>query len=348
MIDSHWHVYVPVHEDGRDFRIVLDEIQKKQNLEALNICCIPCYQDLGPAQNILAAIYKLHNPTAYAYGGLVYPDKPLKMPMPEGMDPLSQYEELMAIGFDGIKMLETKPTEQKIYDVCIDDPYFAPFFKACEQDGTHMVWHVADPEMFWDIDRIPKRHLDRGWYYGDGTYMSYDRVYEQVYNVLEQCPRLKVTFAHFFFLSEHPQRLEELFAKYPGATVDLTPGAEMYQAFLDNRAYYRDFFIKYQDRILFGTDTSYRGMMDMERFHQRSDAVRRFLETDEQITVIDVTTKGLALPKAACKKILGENFQKVAGKKPCPIDRAKLRAYVEKYKHLITDENMLTYILQNV
>ena len=347
MIDSHWHIYVPECEDGTDFRIALDALQKQQKLEAMNLCCIPCYNDLGPAQNILAAIYKLHNPTAYAYAGLVYPQKPWQKPMPEGLDPLSQYEELMAIGFDGMKMLETKPTEQKAYGMFIDDPYFDSFFAAAEKDGTHMVWHVADPETFWDIDRIPQRFLDRGWFYGDGTYMSYDRVYGQVYNVLEKYPRLRVTFAHFFFLSEHPQQLEALFAKYAGATVDLTPGSEMYEAFRNNRAYYRDFFIKYQDRILFGTDTSHSGG-DMTRFTDRSQAVKDFLTTDREMTVITVPTKGLALPKPVTDKILKENFRRFAGKKPKPVDRAALRAYVEKYKHLITDPKMLDYILKNV
>lgn len=347
MIDSHWHVYTHTHEDGRDFRIVLDQLQKQQGAKAVNICCIPCYQDLGPAQNILAAIYKLHNPTAYAYGGLVYPQKPLQKPMPEGTDPLSQYQELMGIGFDGIKMLETKPTEQKIYGICVDDPYFDGLFAACEQDGTHMVWHVADPECFWDIQRIPKRHLDRGWFYGDGTYMSYERVYEQVYNVLEKHPALQVTFAHFFFLSEHPEKLEKLFDRYPGATVDLTPGAEMYEQFRENRDYYRQFFTKYQDRILFGTDTSYSGK-DMTRFLQRSDAVQAFLETDKAVTVIDVQTKGLALPQEVSHKILEENFRKRAGNTPKAINREALKEYVEKYRHLITDESMLAYILQNL
>lgn len=347
MIDSHWHMYVHTCEDGKDFRIALDELQKQQGMDAVNLCCIPVYHELGPAQNILAAIYKLHNPTAYAYGGLVYPQKPFQKPMPEGMDPLSQYEELMELGFDGIKMLETKPTEQKAYGMFIDDEYYDAFFAACEKDGTHMVWHVADPETFWDIERIPQRFLDRGWFYGDGTYMSYDRVYGQVYNVLERHPNLKVTFAHFFFLSEHPEKLEELFCKYPGATVDLTPGSEMYHAFRDNRAYYRDFFIRHQDRILFGTDTSHSGG-DMTRFTQRSQAVRKFLTTDEKMTVISVETKGLALPKAVTNKILGENFQRAAGKQPRPVDREKLKAYVQKYQHLIKDEDMLRYILQNI
>ena len=347
MIDSHWHLYVPYHEDGTDYRLMLDRLQQEQGLEAMNLCCIPCYHELGPAQNILAALYKLHNPTAYAYGGLVYPQIPFQNPMPEGMDPLSQYRELMDLGFDGIKMLETKPTEQKIYGMCIDDPYYDGLFAAAEADGTHMVWHVADPETFWDIDRIPQRFLDRGWYYGDGTYMSHERIYQQVYNVLDAHPQLKVSFAHFFFLSDHPERLAALFDQYPGTSVDVTPGSEMYGSFLENREFYRDFFEKYQDRILFGTDTSYSGG-DMTRFTDRSRAVVKFLTTDQDLEVISVATKGLALPQAVTEKILGGNFRKAAGAVPKTIHRQKLRAYVEKYKHLITDETIRDFIFQNI
>ena len=347
MIDSHWHLYVPYHEDGTDYRLMLDQLQKDQGLEAMNLCCIPCYHELGPAQNLLAAIYKLHNPTAYAYGGLVYPQIPFQNPMPEGMDPLSQYRELMDLGFDGIKMLETKPTEQKIYGMCIDDPYYDGLFAAAEADGTHMVWHVADPETFWDIDRIPQRFLDRGWYYGDGTYMSHERIYEQVYNVLDAHPQLKVSFAHFFFLSDHPQRLAELFDKYPGTSVDVTPGSEMYGSFRENREFYRDFFEKYQDRIIFGTDTSYSGG-DMTRFNDRSKAVVAFLTTDQELEVISVPTKGLALPKPVTDKILGGNFRKAAGPAPKTIDRQKLRAYAEKYRQLIQDETIRKFIFEKI
>ena len=169
IIDSHWHLYDLEDEAGASVLPAVEEVRARCGLRAVNLCAIPIYMDLGPEQNILAALYKLADPTAFACGGLVYPEKPFRSPMPRDMDPLHQYRELMALGFDGIKMLETKPTEQKAYGVRMDDVCFEPFFAACEEDGTHMVWHVADPETFWDSDRIPKRFLERGWYYGDGT-----------------------------------------------------------------------------------------------------------------------------------------------------------------------------------
>jgi len=333
--------------DGRDFCEVLDAFQAENNLDGVNICSIPIYRDLGPAQNMLAAIYKLHNPKVYAYGGLVYPQKPFKNPMPENMDPLSQYRELMEIGFDGIKMLETKPYEQRDYSVCIDDDYFDSFFEACERDNTHMIWHVAAPETFWDINRIPKRFLDRGWYYGDGTYMSYERVYNLVFNILKKHPKLSVNFAHFFFMSEHPEKLEALFESYPNVGVDITPGAEMYGSFDKRRDFYREFFIKYADRIMFGSDTSYSGA-GLDHLKHRGKNVRDFLTTDNDVTVIDNSCKGISLPDETIDKIFYKNFEKAAGSTPKPINKEALKRYVHKYKYLINDDKMLEYILKSL
>ena len=345
VIDSHWHLYIYEDEKGRDFRAVMDEFQKNNGLDGINICSIPVYGGLGPAQNILAALYKLHNPNAYAYGGLVYPVRPFQKPMPALMEPLEQYNELMAIGFDGIKMLETKPTEQKAYGMCIDDMYYDSFFTAVEADGTHMVWHVADPDTFWDIDRIPKVFLERGWYNGDGTYLSYEDTYQQVFNVLDRHPNLPVSFAHFFFYSEKPEELTQVFEKYPGTSVDVTPGSEMYAAFRERRDFYRDFFIKYADRILFGTDTAVKGD-DMTHFALRGRAVRDFLSTDEDLQVLQVKTHGIDLPEDVQRKILGGNFQRLAGKTPRPIDKKALKAYMEKYLPLIEDAGMRAFVLK--
>ena len=347
VIDSHWHLYCWNDENGHDFRSLIDNYILENGLQSINICSIPIYTDIGPQQNILAALYKLHNPKAYAYGGLVYPQKPFQVPMPEGYDPLTQYNELMEIGFDGIKMLETKPTEQKQYNIEIDDSYFDSLFDVCEKNGTHMIWHVADPSTFWDLDKIPKRFLDRGWFYGDGTYMSHERIYAQVYNVLGKHPNLKVTFAHFFFMSETPEKLEELFKLYPNVSVDITPGAEMFADFRENHAYYRNFFKKYSDRILLGSDTSVNGS-NMDRFSQRSHALQEFISTDREVTIITETCKGLSLPHDVQEKIFGQNFITAAGQSPKSIDCKALKQYVDKYKCYITNPDMLAHIESEV
>ena len=231
VIDSHMHMHTVCDGDGLDFYTFFDQVQSEHGLKGLNLCACPIFKDWGVENNILCILYKLHNPTAYAYGGFFYPEKPMRLPMPDGMDFLSQYEELMSLGFDGIKLLETKAFEQREMQAFIDHSCYDEFFSKCEKDGTHIVWHVADPDTFWDLERIPPRHLAKGWYYGEGGYMAWVDIYKMVQRVLVRHPKLKVNFAHFFFLSEHPEWLEELFEAYENVGVDLTPGAEMYKAF---------------------------------------------------------------------------------------------------------------------
>lgn len=344
VVDSHWHSYPWADENGKDFYTVIDEYQKRLGLAGLNICSIPVYHDLGPAQNVLPLLYKLHNPTAYAYGGLVYTDKPVKFPQPEGFDMLTQYNELMEMGFDGIKMLETKPAEQKEYQVRINDPYFKDFFAAVEKDGTHMIWHVADPDTFWDINKIPERFIERGWFYGDGTYMSLEEMYGQVYDILESNPNIAVTFAHFFFLSEHPEKLEELFAKYPNVSIDITPGGEMYAAFRENFEFYKGFFEKYSDRIFFGTDASFTHNDLFDHYMNIVTQVYNFCATDKDIEIYGEKCPAIQLSEEATDNILYKNFERVAGTAPKPVNKAAVKKYVEKYKSLITDKELLNLI----
>lgn len=344
IIDSHWHLYPWFDENGKDFYAALDDFQKNHDLAAVNLCSIPIYHDLGPAQNILAALYKLHNPTSYAYGGLVFTDKPVNLPQPEGFDPLTQYNELMEIGFDGIKMLETKPAEQKEYQVVISDEYFDPFFTACEKNQTPMIWHVADPETFWDINKIPERFIERGWFYGDGTYMSLEEIYGQVYTILKRHPKLVATFAHFFFLSEHPEKLIELFNKYENVSVDITPGGEMYGAFRENFDYYCDFFEKYSEHILFGTDVSFTENDLEKHYNSILDSVYNFFENENGIEIYGETCPKIKISDEAKDNILYKNFLRTTGETPKQINKKALKKYVEKYEHLITDKKLLSLI----
>ena len=81
--------------------------------------------------NVLAALYKLHNRTAYAYGGLAYPQMPIVDNLP-GMDLATQHDELMEIGFDGIKLLEARTTTVPMLGKHLNDPYFEGFIEKAE------------------------------------------------------------------------------------------------------------------------------------------------------------------------------------------------------------------------
>jgi predicted TIM-barrel fold metal-dependent hydrolase len=165
---------------------------------------------------------------------------------------------------------------------------------------------------------------------------------EQVMNVMQRHPRLRVTFAHFLFLSEHPEMLEELFAKYPSMAVDVTPGTEMYSVFTERHDFYRVFFEKYADRILFGTDA---GIPKYENV-DLVESVYRAMTEEGEVEIWKLPARGLQLSEEACRLILSENFLRRSGAQPKPVNREALKRYVQKYSHLMQNQQTKEQILR--
>lgn len=341
MIDSHYHNYGWYNHGDRDFFEVTEEYMRALNYRTININALPSVE-WDVSNNIMAALFKLRHPEVYAHGGLIYDTYPVPDVVTPGMESEVQYRELMDIGFDGIKMLETKPTEMKVIGRGVDDSIYEGLFAAAERDGTHMVWHVGDPATFWDPELAPPDCIENGWFYGDGTFPTLEEIYAQVFNVLDRHPKLKVTFAHFFFMSEQRQRLEQVFEKYPYANVDLTPGSEMYGSFGADSEGYREFFTKYADRIEYGTDCSDEGILPNHIKHV--GVILRFLTSDEEQDVWNWHFRGLGLDEQSLDKILGGNFLRRVSQQPKPINVAALKAYVAKYRHLVKDAQVLANI----
>lgn len=341
VVDGHYHIYAWENKEGKDLFESTDAYCAARNFKAINIAALPAYE-MDVSNNIEAALYKLHNPNAFISGGLVYSEYPVPEKLPEGMDPLTQYRELMEIGFDGIKLIETKPDRAKAYKRPVCDPLYYDFFAAAEQDGTHILWHVNDPAEFWDKDLAPEWSFTNGWFYGDGTFPGHEELYAQTLAVLDRNPKLNVTFAHFFFMSGCPERLEKLFEKYPNMAVDLTPGSEMYGNFKARAAYYKDFFTRHADRILFGTDCSDEDSVQSNA--ARADIVYGFLTTDRPFNLWEVESVGLGLSEDVQDRILFGNFLRRVHETPKPVDADALKRYIAKYRHLVRDPAVLAKI----
>jgi len=240
---------------------------------------------------------------------------------------------ILACGCDGIKMIEGKPDlRRKIPIPDFDAEAWEPFWAYAENIGLPIIWHVNDPEEFWDIDRIPVWAKSQGWYYGQET-INNEVQYTQVLNVLDRHPNLKIIFAHFFFMSAQLPRLSALFDKYPNIRVDLTPGIEMYVNLSKTKEASIDFFNKYQDRILYGTDIGARCVIsgDCQEINQvesanRAAIVREFITKSDEVLIKsdgnyligmdDFTLRGLGLAEPIQQKIFLENFINLVGGKP--------------------------------
>ena len=76
----------------------------------------------------------------------------------------AQVHTLRAIGCDGLKLIEGKPTARKRLDMDLplDAPEYAGLWATVAELDMPAVYHVADPEEFWDLDRMPDRARKRG------------------------------------------------------------------------------------------------------------------------------------------------------------------------------------------
>ena len=333
IIDSHTHLYN--YKDPKTEQLFLggfDPYQKEHGIKAFNIASLSCNPKRGIASNIFSAFYKLYSDDIFAHGGFFYsiPEKSLTAP-----DLLTQYFELMELGFDGIKMLEGKPNIYKFYNIPLDGPFYEQFFNQAEKDQVNVLFHVNDPEEFWDKSKVTKEMIDLGWFYGDGSFISNTDMYAQIDSILQSHPNLKATFAHFYFCSKHPEVIEEMFKKYKNVAIDVTPGVEMYDGFKLRPDYFNQFFRKYSDRILFGTDGSF--PTNTEAYSLLSTCAFHYLATDKVAKSWCGELKGLNLEKEHLDKIFSKNFVNRVGSKPRKVNKTALKRYIDKYSDFITD-----------
>ena len=247
IIDSHVHI---CDISNSAVEGMLDELSDfgVSSLALMSICTKPSYD---VAQNLCTLWWKntYDRMRVYSYGCLHELDLYASVPYE------TQAQRLLSLGCDGIKFLHMKPDLRRAIGKGVNDPSYDGVLSMLEERGVPVTIHSGDPEEFWDIDKIPKQHIARGWFYGDGTYLSREEHYAEIFDMLDKHPRLKVTLAHFFFLSNFIDEAERVMDKYPNVCFDLTPGWEMYLGFSRNIDAWRDFFIRHSDRILFGTDS---------------------------------------------------------------------------------------------
>jgi len=345
VLDCHIHFGHPNFAPG------LIEILDKNRVNKFNIVCTPHRTRLSLVPDALY-LKSLHPQRVYVFGGLDI--SPLFM-APDSCGALfAEYVgTLLNMGCDGVKMIEGKPDMRKMLPIPpFDSHAYEPYWNRLEEGGVPLLFHVNDPEEFWDAQRVPDWARQQGWFYGDGTFINNEAQYTQVFHVLERHPKLKVIFAHFFFLSAQLPRLADLLDRFPNLCVDLTPGIEMYHNFSREPQAAREFFLRYQDRILFGTDIGAKALLstpelgiEPEESAVRIKIVRRFLEMEGEFK-LEVESgflfgrfsgpfQGIGLPQDVLKKIYFQNFERLAGSQPRALHPQEILAECDRLSMLI-------------
>ena len=140
---------------------------------------------------------------------------------PEADELLRQVQAYHKVGFDGMKLLFGKPECRKADGVSLCDECYDPMYDFLERNNIPVLLHSNDPVEFWDKERIPKWAMEAG-YYCDETYPTHEQIREETIGILKKHPKLNMTIAHIFFLSNADQYdlAEELLETYPNLTFD--------------------------------------------------------------------------------------------------------------------------------
>jgi predicted TIM-barrel fold metal-dependent hydrolase len=145
-------------------------------------------------------------------------------------------------------------------------------------------------------------------------YPSYEEQIRARDHLLAKYPDLRFIGCHLGSLEWNVDSLAKRLDKYPNMAVDMSARIchLQYQS-AQNRKRVRDFCIKYQDRLLYGTDTGDESNSDPERFKKRMHATWmddwKYFTSDKGMTSELFRGKfiGLQLPKEVVNKIYSEN-----------------------------------------
>ncbi len=321
IVDSHVHACEGAALEGN-----LLALMEAAGLGSVNVAALPSGA-IGKYSNYetacAALLAKLRRPGRfYSFHSLLYRKGP------DGSwiaDFKEQAEAALAAGADGFKMLEGKPDVRKSAGVPLDSPLYGPFYSLLEAKGVPLLLHVADPEEFWDRAKAPDWAVKNGWFWGDGSFNTKESLYAEVDGLLLNHPKLKLTLAHFYFLSADLERAQGFLSKHPNVSFDITPGTEMFFNFSKRRQDWRGFFTENAGRVIFGSDCT-DDPKSLDYFKRRIANIRSFLETKESYE----WGRGIGLRPEALERIYSANFKALAGGGPKPVAPEALRELCER------------------
>lgn len=216
-------------------------------------------------------------------------------------------------GAEGLKIW--KPFGLHVRDpqgilVSVDDARLNVIWETAAALELPVLVHIADPVAFFDpIDETNERWEELGahpdWAFTSPPFPSFMHILRSFFNLVKRHPRTTFIGAHVGCYAENLGWVGTMLDECPNYLIDIAArigelGRQPYTA--------RKFFLRYQDRILFGSD--------MGPAPQEYRLCYRFLETDDEYFNYNTTevpaqgrwfVHGLYLPPEVLRKIYHDN-----------------------------------------
>lgn len=216
-------------------------------------------------------------------------------------------------------------------NVMVDDDRIDRVFEHIVKQEKILVGHLGEPLNCWLPLEEMTTNNNRNYFKNHPEYHmylhpelpSYKDQMDARDRRLDKHPEVIFMGAHMASIEWSVDTLGAWLDRYPTATIDLAARMSnvFYQAQHDWEKV-RAFFIRYQDRILYGTDLADRGRSESEKFatHTHDTWIRdwTFLATDLDMTshLIEGGFQGIQLPKEVINKIYYTNALEMFGFTP--------------------------------
>jgi len=161
------------------------------------------------------------------------------------------------IGLKVYKSLGLTDKDKKGNRIAINDPRLDPIWKACGDQNIPVLIHSGEPSSFWDPkDKYNERWLELrqkpGRYRDPEENPSFEEVLAEQHAVFKKHPNTTFINAHLGWMGNDLDRLGKHLDQYPNVMTEI--GAVLAELGRQPKRA-RQFFIDYQDRILFGKDS---------------------------------------------------------------------------------------------
>ncbi|MFC2037109.1 amidohydrolase family protein [Chloroflexota bacterium] len=318
-IDAHIHVHPEAAAHLLDI-MEANRLSQVVNMGVLEALGIPFEEGMGRLNQVLG-------------------DRAVYFPTPDFCDTLPGFGQRMAdelarkveAGAGGLKIFKELGLRHRDADghlIAVDDPRLDLLWAKAGELGVPVLIHTADPVAFFqpldeDNERWEELQSHPDWHFGGAEFPDHDTLLAQRNRIVERHPDTIFVGAHLGNYAENLVYVDACLDRFPNFYVDTT--ARIGEIGRHPAEESRAFFIKHQDRVIFGTDLALgwdafaeEDPADIASIKHFYEAHWRFFESGErQIEYPRFPVQGrwkvdaLGLPQAVVEKLYARNLQRL-------------------------------------